>query len=96
MFERRVILARWRVSTTNFIKVRQRSFSDFLSLLTFLIGGILFQCLFDSKRRDVLAAGGRYDSLVEECQLKVEGKFTGKDVSLGVMYCQKLVVTEID
>ena len=29
-------------------------------------GGILFQCLFDTKQREVLAAGGRYDKLIEE------------------------------
>ena len=28
----------------------------------FYRGGVLFQCLYDQKRRDVFAAGGRYDS----------------------------------
>ncbi|KAF2669022.1 Serine/threonine-protein kinase [Microthyrium microscopicum] len=28
--------------------------------------GILFQCLYDSKKRTVLAAGGRYDRLIED------------------------------
>lgn len=28
--------------------------------------GIMFQCIFDTKKRDVLAAGGRYDSLIDE------------------------------
>ncbi|KKK25383.1 hypothetical protein ARAM_005483, partial [Aspergillus rambellii] len=32
----------------------------------FFKGSILFQCIFDGKRRDVFAAGGRYDSLVQE------------------------------
>ncbi|KAL2865631.1 putative protein kinase (Gcn2) [Aspergillus lucknowensis] len=32
----------------------------------FFRGSILFQCIFDSKRREVFAAGGRYDSLVQE------------------------------
>ncbi|KAI9718986.1 MAG: hypothetical protein M1828_006362 [Chrysothrix sp. TS-e1954] len=30
----------------------------------FYTGATMFQCLFDGKRRDVLAAGGRYDSLI--------------------------------
>ncbi|CAJ2507288.1 Uu.00g084740.m01.CDS01 [Anthostomella pinea] len=30
----------------------------------FFSGGILFQCLYDKKFRDVFAAGGRYDSLI--------------------------------
>ncbi|THC97276.1 hypothetical protein EYZ11_003224 [Aspergillus tanneri] len=37
----------------------------------FFRGSILFQCVFDSKRRDVFAAGGRYDSLVQEFRPKV-------------------------
>lgn len=32
----------------------------------FYRGSVLFQCVFDSKRRDVFAAGGRYDRLIEE------------------------------
>jgi translation initiation factor 2-alpha kinase 4 len=32
----------------------------------FFRGSILFQCVFDTKRRDVFAAGGRYDRLVQE------------------------------
>ncbi|KAI9807305.1 MAG: hypothetical protein M1833_000048 [Piccolia ochrophora] len=32
----------------------------------FYRGGILFQCLFDSKSKDVFAAGGRYDRLIED------------------------------
>jgi translation initiation factor 2-alpha kinase 4 len=32
----------------------------------FFRGSILFQCVFDTKRRDVFAAGGRYDQLVQE------------------------------
>lgn len=32
----------------------------------FYRGSILFQCVFDSKRRDVFAAGGRYDKLIQE------------------------------
>lgn len=32
----------------------------------FYRGSILFQCIFDSRRRDVFAAGGRYDQLIQE------------------------------
>lgn len=32
----------------------------------FYRGSILFQCIFDSKRRGVFAAGGRYDRLIQE------------------------------
>ncbi|KAJ5573630.1 uncharacterized protein N7459_008057 [Penicillium hispanicum] len=32
----------------------------------FYRGSILFQCIFDTKRRDVFAAGGRYDRLIQE------------------------------
>jgi translation initiation factor 2-alpha kinase 4 len=44
----------------------------------FYKGGLLFQCIFDAKRRDVLAAGGRYDRLVEEHRPRGgQGKYTG-------------------
>jgi translation initiation factor 2-alpha kinase 4 len=39
----------------------------------FYTGGILFQCLFDAKQREVLAAGGRYDKLIEEYRPKGTG-----------------------
>ena len=39
----------------------------------FYRGRILFQCVFDNKRRDVFAAGGRYDSLVQEFTPKLLG-----------------------
>lgn len=39
----------------------------------FYSGGILFQCLFDAKQREVLAAGGRYDKLIEEYRPKGPG-----------------------
>ncbi|KAI0457886.1 serine/threonine-protein kinase gcn2 [Xylaria acuta] len=32
--------------------------------VNFFAGGILFQCLYDKKFKDVFAAGGRYDSLI--------------------------------
>lgn len=37
----------------------------------FFRGSILFQSVFDNKRRDVFAAGGRYDRLVQEFSPKV-------------------------
>lgn len=39
----------------------------------FYSGGVLFQCLFDGKQREVLAAGGRYDKLIEEYRPKGPG-----------------------
>lgn len=34
-------------------------------------GSILFQCIFDTRRKDVFAAGGRYDSLIQEFRPKM-------------------------
>jgi translation initiation factor 2-alpha kinase 4 len=42
----------------------------------FYSGGILFQCLFDKKSREVLAAGGRYDKLIEQYTPKAQGQPT--------------------
>ncbi|KAL6706711.1 eukaryotic translation initiation factor 2-alpha kinase [Coniothyrium glycines] len=39
----------------------------------FYTGGIMFQCLFDTKQREVLAAGGRYDKLIEEYRPRGSG-----------------------
>jgi translation initiation factor 2-alpha kinase 4 len=39
----------------------------------FYHGGVLFQCLFDTKQREVLAAGGRYDKLIEEYRPRGSG-----------------------
>ncbi|KZF22607.1 Serine/threonine-protein kinase [Xylona heveae TC161] len=39
----------------------------------FYKGGILFQCLYDTKRKDVFAAGGRYDSLIQDHRPKLQG-----------------------
>lgn len=48
--------------------VKRRVFVNPLSSLhdKFYRGSVLFQCVFDSKRRDVFAAGGRYDRLIQE------------------------------
>ncbi|KAL8779084.1 MAG: hypothetical protein Q9213_007112 [Squamulea squamosa] len=35
----------------------------------FYRGNILFQCVYDSKKKNVFAAGGRYDQLIKEHQL---------------------------
>lgn len=37
----------------------------------FYRGGLMFQCVIDSQRRAVFAAGGRYDSLIRECKPKL-------------------------
>lgn len=40
------------------------------------LDGVMFQCLYDTKRRDVLAAGGRYDRLIDEHRPKLQGQST--------------------
>lgn len=57
----------WNVKRKVFINVLS-SFNE-----KFYSGGILFQCLFDTKQREVLAAGGRYDKLIEEYRPKGPG-----------------------
>ncbi|KAL3474529.1 anticodon binding domain of tRNAs-domain-containing protein [Aspergillus californicus] len=49
-------------------EVKRKVYVNPLSSLNdkFFRGSILFQCIFDTKRRGVFAAGGRYDSLVQE------------------------------
>lgn len=37
----------------------------------FYRGNLLFQCLYDNKKRDVFAAGGRYDRLIQEHRPKL-------------------------
>ena len=37
----------------------------------FYSGGILFTCVFRAKAREVFAAGGRYDNLIQEFRLNV-------------------------
>jgi len=55
------------------LEVRSKVFINPLSSLKekFYKGGILFSCLYDSKRRDVFAAGGRYDSLIREYRPRI-------------------------
>ncbi|KHJ32965.1 putative protein kinase [Erysiphe necator] len=40
----------------------------------FYKGGLLFSCLFDRKIKDVFAAGGRYDSLIQEHSNKANNR----------------------
>lgn len=63
-------------AVTSYLKsfhIRRKVYINPLSSLNdkFFRGSILFQCVFDTKRRDVFAAGGRYDSLIQEFQPKV-------------------------
>lgn len=48
----------------------------------FYRGGIVFQCLVESKKRDVFAAGGRYDSLIQSHRPKMRG-FGGETHAVG-------------
>ncbi|KAI1354991.1 serine/threonine-protein kinase gcn2 [Xylaria sp. FL0043] len=43
----------------------------------FFTGGILFQCLYDKKFKDVFAAGGRYDSLIRAHRPKIGSQGEG-------------------
>ena len=55
------------------LNIKRKVYVNPLSSLNdkFFRGSILFQCVFDAKRRDVFAAGGRYDSLIQEFRPKV-------------------------
>jgi translation initiation factor 2-alpha kinase 4 len=50
------------------LKVKQKVYINPLSCINekFYRGNILFQCLFNSKNRSMLAAGGRYDRLIQQ------------------------------
>lgn len=54
-------------------EVHSKVFINPLSSLKekFYKGSILFSCLYDTKRRDVFGAGGRYDSLIQEYRPKM-------------------------
>jgi translation initiation factor 2-alpha kinase 4 len=43
----------------------------------FFTGGVLFQCLYDKKFKDVFAAGGRYDSLIRAHRPKIGSQGDG-------------------
>jgi eukaryotic translation initiation factor 2-alpha kinase 4 len=61
------------VSFINGFDVKRKIYVNPLASLNdkFFRGSILFQCLFDGKRRDVFAAGGRYDKLIQEFSPKL-------------------------
>jgi translation initiation factor 2-alpha kinase 4 len=63
------------VKYTKLWNVKRKIYLNTLSSFNdkFYSGGILFQCLFDTKQRVVLAAGGRYDKLIEEYRPKGPG-----------------------
>jgi translation initiation factor 2-alpha kinase 4 len=65
-------------SVVNYMKhwnIKRKTYISVLSSFNekFYSGGILFQCVFDTKKREVLAAGGRYDKLIEEYRAKGTG-----------------------
>ncbi|KAF1850933.1 kinase-like protein [Cucurbitaria berberidis CBS 394.84] len=65
-------------NVVNYMKLWNVKRKVYVSVLSsfnekFYSGGILFQCLFDTKQREVLAAGGRYDKLIEEYRPKGSG-----------------------
>jgi translation initiation factor 2-alpha kinase 4 len=63
----------WLMAYLQCFDVKRKVYVNPLGSLNdkFFRGSILFQCVFDNKRRDVFAAGGRYDSLVQEFCPKV-------------------------
>ncbi|KAF7593781.1 hypothetical protein BBP40_010837 [Aspergillus hancockii] len=63
----------WLMAYLQCFDVKRKVYVNPLGSLNdkFFRGSILFQCVFDNKRRDVFAAGGRYDSLVQEFRPKV-------------------------
>ncbi|KAK2602583.1 hypothetical protein N8I77_009101 [Diaporthe amygdali] len=50
----------------------------------FFRGGLMFSCVFDKKVRVVLAAGGRYDSLIKEHRHKAGSGLVGERHAVGV------------
>ncbi|KAH0562566.1 hypothetical protein GP486_002750 [Trichoglossum hirsutum] len=65
------------VTYLNMFNVRRKIYVSPLSSFNdkFYQGGLTFQCLYDTKRRDVFAAGGRYDRLILEYRPKLRGQF---------------------
>ncbi|KAI9791960.1 MAG: hypothetical protein M1816_003229 [Peltula sp. TS41687] len=57
-------------------KVHRRIYLSPLSSYNdkFYSGGLLFQCLFDGKSKDVFAAGGRYDRLIEDHRPRIHNQ----------------------
>ncbi|KAK3044704.1 hypothetical protein LTS18_000580, partial [Coniosporium uncinatum] len=50
----------------------------------FYHGGILYQCLYDGKKRDVLAAGGRYDHLIADYRTRMQTPVAGCRHAVGM------------
>lgn len=61
------------VEYTERLGVRAKVYINPLSSVkeNFFSGGMLFQCLYDKKVKDVFAAGGRYDSLIKAHRPKI-------------------------
>lgn len=55
--------------------------------------GLLFQCLYDNKKRDVFAAGGRYDSLIRDFVPKTQGRASERHAVGFNMAWERLVVS---
>ena len=70
------------------------SFSD-----RFYNGNVMFQLLYDTKKRDVLAAGGRYDHLIEDHCPRLSGSvpsgFQNASHAVGVNIAWDRLVTSI-
>ncbi|KAI1500944.1 anticodon binding domain of tRNAs-domain-containing protein [Biscogniauxia marginata] len=67
------------VEYTKRLGVRAKVYINPLSSVkeNFFSGGMLFQCLYDKKFRDVFAAGGRYDSLIRAHRPKISNQGEG-------------------
>lgn len=68
----------------NRLNVKRKSYINPLSSYNekFYRGNLLFQCLYDQKKRSVLAAGGRYDQLIRNHQPVITRKYRVHAVGL--------------
>lgn len=67
------------IEYTKRLGIRSKVYINPLSSVkeNFFGGGILFQCIYDKKFRDVFAAGGRYDSLIQAHRPKIGNQAKG-------------------
>jgi len=67
------------IEYTKRLGIRSKVYINPLSSVkeNFFTGGILFQCIYDKKFRDVFAAGGRYDSLIRAHRPKIGNQAKG-------------------
>ncbi|TGJ83430.1 hypothetical protein E0Z10_g5340 [Xylaria hypoxylon] len=67
------------IEYTRRLGVRAKIYINPLSSIkaNFFAGGVLFQCLYDKKFKDVFAAGGRYDSLIRAHRPKIGSQGEG-------------------